>query len=397
MALQLTTLMIIMSLFSLSALAADRQTTYDANYCFSQADFLTEETQSMSGIFVTQVPSATVSALRMGDRTIQAGDVLPVSALDSLILEPVCTSDRNATITYLPISDNTIGGSQSLEVSIFSGKDECPVAMAGEIETYKNVPNSGTLMATDPENQELKFDLVTSPKRGSVDMTSDGTYTYTPAKNKVGSDSFSFVVTDKAGNSSESATVKVEILKPIDKLTYSDMTDDADQFPALWLHSSGLFTGESVGNVACFNPEQPVTRGQFLIMASNLMEYEPDDAQMSSGFVDVDESPNWMQPYIVSAMRAGFVSGSSSDAGLMFRPTDNLTAPEAAVMLQNMLQLPEVRSAGSFDLPDTIPVWAVDAVSALHGAGVPVEMTSFTRRDAANMLYDVSCLLDLES
>ena len=47
----------------------------------------------------------------------------------------------------------------------------------------------------------------------------DGAFTYTPKKNKVGTDSFSFTVTMSRAVSNE-ATVTIEILKPLDNTTY---------------------------------------------------------------------------------------------------------------------------------------------------------------------------------
>ena len=50
----------------------------------------------------------------------------------------------------------------------------------------------------------------------------------------------------------------------------------------------------------------------------------------------------------VSALRAGIISGVNSDDGLVFRPNTALTQAEAAVMLQNVLDLPASSSVASF-------------------------------------------------
>ena len=49
--------------------AADAQTMYNAQYCFSEADF-----GSVDGIFVTSVPDASVAVVRLDNRTICPGD-----------------------------------------------------------------------------------------------------------------------------------------------------------------------------------------------------------------------------------------------------------------------------------------------------------------------------------
>lgn len=384
------TVMLVMCLFATGAMAADRETLYNANYCFSNEDFSAVDSQ-LTGIFVTEVPSATIGNICYGSRIIRPGDALPAESLSALTLAPTCQADREAVVTYLPITEAGVGAVQTLKIDILSGRNDAPVAKDGTLETYKNVPNTGTLEVADAEGDKLQFDLTSAPKRGTVELNADGTFTYTPNKNKVGKDSFHYTVTDSAGNVSNEATVKIEILKPIDKLTYGDMAGDPDQFTALWLRNNDIFSGESVAGVTCFCPEKAVSRGEFLVMVSKMTGLEPDDAEMTSGFSDESETPQWMRPYIVSALRAGVISGVSSDDGLVFRPTASLTNAEAAVMLQNILQLPEAKETSAFPEDSAVPVWAESAVGALSGAGIPVDYENcldvVTRRDAARLLY----------
>lgn len=376
------------------AAAAQRETLYDAVYCFEAADFA--DSQQLTGIFLTEVPAPSVGKLCYGNRVLQAGDVLPASALTSLTLRPVCTGDQEAAVCYLPITEEGLGETQTVSISISSGENHAPTAQDGTLETYKNIANDGTLDVTDPEGDSLRYELTGAPKRGEVELRADGTYTYTPANNKVGSDRFTYTVTDAAGNVSNEATVEIEILKPMDKITYSDMEGDGDHFTALWLRERQLFSGESVGGTLCFNPNKAVTRGEFLVMLSQLTELKPDDAQMTSGFDDESLTPAWMRPYIVSALRAGYISGTTQDDGVVFRPTAELTAAEAAVMVQNVLQLPAVTEVSGQLADESVPAWAAEAVCALDEAGLPVAAYDeiMTRRDAANLLYATACLLE---
>lgn len=393
------TVLLVMCLFATGAAAADRETLYNAEYCFSAEDFTQDDAQ-LTGIFVTDVPSATVGTVRYGSRIIHAGDALPADALAELVLVPSCRTNQEASLCYLPVTADGVGQVQQLSVRISSGKNSAPSASDSSMETYKNVANTGKLDATDPDNDALQFNLTSAPNRGEVELHDDGTYTYTPAKNKVGKDSFTFTVTDTAGNVSNEATVQIEILKPTDKLTYSDMTGDSDQFVALWLRENGIFSGETVAGMTCFCPDKTVSRGEFLVMVSKLIGLKPDEAQMTSGFADEEDTPQWMRPYIVSAMRAGLVSGAHTEDGLVFRPEEDLTNAEAAVMLQNILQLPATQTAGAFDEDTTVPAWAQESVLALSEAGMPVNADDssapITRREAARLLYAVSCLQDAE-
>ncbi len=382
-------------LLTASATAAELEAVCGTDYRFSPADF---SDVALTGVFVTDIPDQSVGLLRCGDRLVRPGDAFCADALSTLRFTPAGDRRAEAVIGYLPVAEDGVGAAQVLKLQIASSKNEPPAAKDAALQTYKNIPNSGTLEATDPEGEALQFTLSSAPKRGTVDLAPDGTYTYTPAKNKVGKDSFTFTAVDPAGNVSQEATVAIEILKPTDKLTYGDMSGDPDQFEALWLHCAGLWSGETVAGVPCFGPDKPVTRGEFLVMAAKLTGLEPDETQLASGFADEQEAPAWMRPYIVSALRAGVISGASSDHGLVFRPDDDLTGAEAAVILRNILRLPEVQDAAAFPEDSTVPAWAETAVSALHDVGVELDSSAcagaVTRREAARLLYAVGQLCE---
>jgi len=242
-----------------------------------------------------------------------------------------------------------------------------------------------------------------APKRGTVEIQDDGAYVYTPSHNKVGKDSFTFTVTDIAGNTSTPAKISIEILKPSDKAVYQDMTQDPDAFEAMWLKEQGLFSGSSICGNLCFSPDRTVERGEFLIMVMKLVDAEADSSILSSGFADEERTPGWMQPYIVSAWSNGMISGISTDEGLEFQASADLTAAEAAVMLQNILQVPLAETKAVFSNQDesAVPAWASEATAALMQAGIQIEVSDqadlLTRREAANILYGVHQLLTNET
>lgn len=265
-----------------------------------------------------------------------------------------------------------------------------------DFETYKNIANSAALPVSDPDGDALTYQLVRQPKRGTVELHEDGTFTYTPKENKVGKDSFTFTATDAAGNVSQEGVVKIKIIKPTDKTYYTDMAADPDEYLAMWLKEQGVYQGKSIAGNVCFEPDSTVGRGEFLVMAMTMLGAQAEDAELTSGFADEALTPGWMRPYIVSAFQSGMISGVSSEEGLLFRPSASLTGAEAAVMLQNMLRLPESDTkavyAGS-EAESAVPVWAQSAVSTLSDAGITVPVSTsaepITRRDAAQLLYDV--------
>jgi len=110
--------------------------------------------------------------------------------------------------------------------------------------------------------------------------------------------------------------------------------------------------------------------------------------------VDEADTPAWMRPYIVTALRSGFISGVHSPEGLCFRHDAAITQAEAAVMLNNMLGLVNSGTITVFSADD-IPAWAMDAVACLkeHGIiGLEASSEALTMRNTANLLYQAYSL-----
>lgn len=383
----------------LSAQAAALELTADptASFCFSAEDFTAEAADQ--GIFLTSVPSTQIATVTYGGRILRAGDALPRDALTELTLQSQCVTQQTASIDYYTVSNGKVTGQKSMELSIFPKKNEVPTASDMTLETYRNMSNSGQLQAQDPENGPLTYSLVASPKRGTVTLSEDGSFTYTPHENKVGKDQFTFTVTDDAGNTSEPATVSIRIKKPSEKPAYADMTDDADAFYAQWLREESLFTGIQIGAHLCFLPDDSVSRGEFLVMVMNLVDADASQDAASTGFADEAETAAWLQPYLVSALRNGMISGVSEEGGVSFLAHAPMTQAEAAVMVQNILQLPLSQTASVFSPEDSAcPAWAAEAAAALYQAGINLDVTNdtqlLTRRDAARVLYDIHNLMD---
>ena len=383
-------LTILCILLSVCVFAADGETLYSAEYCFSESDFKVDSMPTLNGIFVTEVPDASVATVRLRNRIIRPGDVLPIEVLSDLRLSPACTQSCNAVFGYRPICGSKTGVPTALTIRIQSGKNEAPKANDMEFETYKNIPNDGVLTACDPENAPMTFQLADKPTRGTVKLQEDGSFVYTPGKNKVGEDSFTFTATDEAGNVSKPATVRIKILKPTQKLTFADMEDSVDCFEALWTCEHGLTSGRSIGGTLCYCPQERISRTEFLIMAMELSEVKPDDALTVSLFRDTQSLPVWQQTYLNTAMQRGVIRGEAGETGLCFRPNDPITDQEAAAILQGLYNLPVPAAATE----SSAPAWAADALNALAAAGIPLNGSGepLTRSEAACLFYRLSMI-----
>ncbi len=366
-----------------SVLAA--QVDCDSVYCFGSDDFSQEE--PLTGVCVTGLPDSAAGTVMLGARTIRPGDILTAEQLEALTFHPLLTEeDRSATITYLPIYEDRVEQARQMTIQVRGKVDQAPVAEDSAIETYKNVPNSGKLKVTDPEGQALTFTLTRPPKRGTVTISPDGSYLYTPKRNKVGTDSFTFTATDPAGKVSREATVTIQILKPTTDQSYTDTAGLECRFTAEWLKETGLFTGEQVGGKLCFQPEKTVTRGEFLTMLIGALEVPVDAAATYTGFTDA--APAWLRPYLAAALRAGISAGwPYAD---QFQADVPITGAEAALLLQNALGLTTDAVYTSKEDEDALPTWAALAIIAASENGLELTADPLTRAQAADLLYKAS-------
>jgi hypothetical protein len=206
----------------------------------------------------------------------------------------------------------------------------------------------------------------------------------------VGKDSFTYTVTDTAGNTSQEATVRIRIKKPSEQDTYADMAEDPALLSATWLREAGIYEGELVAGQRLFQPEETVSRGEFIAMCMKLVGVDADGEALATGFADAAETPQWLEPYVSAALKSGYISGVSTDEGLMLQADTDITRGEAAVIVSNMLGLSEAETVMAED--KTVPAWAATAVAALRENGMfDASDTSavLSRREAAELLYQV--------
>lgn len=369
--------------------AAALEVDCDATYCFSGEDFAAEE--RLTGICITGLPDAATGTAMLGHRVLQPGDILTADQLAQMTFAPLRTeTDQEAIVTYLPIYENRVAPAAAMTLSIKGKTDQAPVAEDHALETYKNLPITGTLKVSDPEGEALTYTLTRGPKRGNVDLGADGTFEYTPKKNKVGVDSFVFTATDPRGNVSREATVTIRILKPTDAAQYTDTIGSDCRFSAEWMKNTGLFVGEQMVGEYCFNEKAPVSRGEFLAMAVKVLGIPTEQPATYTGYTD--EIPNWLKPYLAAAMRSGMTAGLPASETGAFGAEEAITGGEAAVMLQNAMDLSvSVSAEVSVGKNDAETHWAAAAVTAMSDNGIDLSPTdTLTRGEVAILLYQIS-------
>ena len=350
-------------------------------YCFREEDFSRED---LTGICLTGVTPASAGELYLDSRALRPGDVLTSEQILRLTFRPQDTEeDTLVTLSYLPVFSTHVAGRETFTLSIRGRENQSPAAEDFAAETYKNLPLEGRLKVTDPEEEPMTYNLVRSPRRGQVELRPDGSFLYTPKKNKVGIDSFVYTATDASGKVSREATVTITIVKPTDAAQYTDTLGRDCRFSAEWMKNTGIFVGEKLDGNACFHPDRQVTRGEFTAMLVKTLELPGED----TAALEQLDAPQWLKPYLAAALRSGLVTVLEEDPAYFDRP---ISGGEAAAMIQNALELPQILETAGDALSSGTPEGAAGILAAY---GIVLEDVPLTRETAAQALYQTSQLI----
>ncbi|MGF1547930.1 MAG: choice-of-anchor C family protein, partial [Thiotrichales bacterium] len=155
------------------------------------------------------------------------GDKLTVSQLGQP-KHGTAALNADGTVTYTPnanfsgqdyfsyeVSDGHGGVSSAVVCVLVNPVNDAPVANNDAVVTDEDKPVTFNVLGndTDVDGDTLSVESFTQPSYGTVTKNADGTFTYTPAADYNGSDSFTYVVTDGKGGTS-TATVTIDV-KPV--------------------------------------------------------------------------------------------------------------------------------------------------------------------------------------
>ena len=328
---------------------------------------------TLRSITVTALPDVGAGTLCVGSQPVGLDTSIDATALEGLRFQ----SAQNPTVTttsflFTPLfSTGQQGEEVTVTLYLLAQENQVPVARNMELVTYKNVPITGYFDAVDSDGDPLTFQLTSTPARGAVALAEDGSsrFVYTPYENKTGSDSFTYVAVDTAGNTSPEAKVSLRIEKPDTKVTYADLEGHEAQKAAIRLAEEGIYVGRYVNGRYFFDPDQAVSRAQFLTMAMAATGLEELEDVALTGFSDDASIPAWAKGPVSAALKAGAIQGSRDETGApVFGAGEAVTRAEAAVILDNLLDVTdvpvEVFSSGAEGH------WAAQAVANLSASGV---------------------------
>ncbi len=345
-----------------------------------------------NSITVTSIPTSLEGTLLLGGRRVSEGREIQRKNLGGLVFVPASKSVSECSFKF------KVDGGSEIECSLkFIDKvnyapktDSIPT-----VKTQQNISVYSSVSASDPEGDRLEYIVVSYPAEGRVCFLDGGKFCYTPDSDYTGEDKFTYVVRDDYGNYSEPMAVKIEVVNRMCSTVYIDMEDRSEYNAAVAMTAMGIMGGKILGDDVYFNPDEELSRAEFVALAMKSVGVRPDSSISSSYFDDDADIPLSLKPYVATAQRIGLISGDFADGKLTFEPNKSITKYEAAKILASLIGVDGDGEESVFATDEEIPIWARPAVSAMCMLGVfdveDAENSSgaVTRASAAEYFYRI--------
>ena len=368
--------------YGLRVLAAREEMVF-AGLCGNEISFTAEDFRramnlsELSYITVQKLPEPGEGTLFVGSMGASEGQVISAGSLS--LLSFAAADDTKPSVATMQISVNGSDYVMTCRLCLVDRLNYTPtVSLAPtvslNIETYKDVPVSGNISAYDPEGDEITYEITRYASHGRVSLTDrhTGAYVYTPDSDYVGVDSFDYVVRDRYGNYSTSATVSIQVTARPAAVAYADIDGEDHAASIIRVSALGLMNGTQVGSQSFFKPGESISRAEFLVTAMQAAGITADDVASlrDPGFADVADIPAAMRPYVTYALQKGYISGKTVNGKLCFKPNETITRAEAAVILSNIIGYAVEDTVTAFADQDSMPAWSAEALTSLRALGI---------------------------
>ena len=371
---------------------------------FSDADFKQGLCiDDFSKVTITKLPPTSDGTLMFAGRRLSEGASIKRKNLPSLVFIP-STKDISETSFKFTVDEYAAGAELDFVLK-FTDKINYEPEITKDTEktlavsTQKEIGVHGVMRATDNEGDDIQYIIVSYPKNGTLTSfdKNTGEYVYTPKESYTGSDSFIYVAEDEWGNFSKTATVNITVTERMSEIKYVDMTNRAEYNAAVAMTAMGIMGGKIIGDGVYFNPDETVTRAEFVAMAMKTLGVKADSTLTSTYFDDNDKIPAPLVGYVATAQRTGIINGEFKNGELLFNPNDVITKYDAAVIMAKLIGESAEGELPVFADEKDIPCWARSSVYAMCAAGVfeydggTVNATeAVTRADTARYLYKLA-------
>ncbi|NQU76058.1 MAG: tandem-95 repeat protein, partial [Planctomycetes bacterium] len=151
--------------------------------------------------------------------------------------------------------------------------NDAPVAEGLVVESDEDEVLSDIVTADDIENDTLSFAIVSGPEHGTVSISADGAFTYTPSLNWHGVDGFTFRASDESAQSAPAAvTLKVKSVndKPIARGKHAAASEDT-------LAIDSVSASDVDGDALTFLVADQPAYGAVVMQADGTFVYTPEE------------------------------------------------------------------------------------------------------------------------
>jgi len=198
----------------------------------------------------------------------------------------IVTVSSNGGYTYTP--NNKYNGLDNFTISIADGNgglttvtvditvtpvNEAPTGTGDSQTTPENTAVGGTVTGTDGDGDQLTFSKATDPTHGSVTVSSNGNYTYTPNNKYNGLDNFTITIADGNGGST---TVTVDItVTPVNEVPVG--TGDSQTTPENTAVSGTVTGTDGDGDQLTFSKATDPAHGNVIVNGNGNYTYTPNN------------------------------------------------------------------------------------------------------------------------
>ncbi len=290
----------------------------------------------ISAISVSSLPDKALGKLKLGEKEVYAGQIIPRAEIESLAFVPSGNGEYSVSFGFCDAKDTSC--EYVCTVCLIADGNKAPVAKEEAFSTQKNIELIKTLKAEDPEGDLLVYGISAGTKKGRVRLLDKkaGVFSYIPDGGYTGKDSFTYTVCDSHGNLAE-AEVTLNVEKPACDVFYSDMDGSAAHNSAIKLAAAGIMTGEKIGGVSYFYPTETVKRADFLRLCMQAAGTPINVTEVYAvSFADADLIKSYDKPYIDAAVSAGIVNTRHTAAGTVFAPDEPISFAEAGAIVKKL-------------------------------------------------------------
>ena len=348
----------------------------------------------VESITVTKAPQASSGVLKVGSMTVYDGQKIEASLIP--MLEFVAYHDDLEVATFSFCGDDGTSGTELVcTMRLLYEVNYAPSAS----EVNDNRLNicavsgrsiGGSVSASDPEGDELFFEITKYTEHGNVRFVDKehGGYVYVPNKYYVGTDGFEYVVRDEYGNYTECVRVNITVSGDSYSTDIVDMDDSYYQSAATVMLREGILTAKVRGGSVIFEPSARMSRAEFIVSAMKAAGIGKTEIIESVG--KIKELSEEQMGYVSAALKLGYVTSEFIDGIL-----EDITRSEAALVLSRLCGYEKSGECISvFADYDAVNKEHIRAVGAMYEQGI-FELIDgklspnalLTKEDCARMLY----------